>query len=84
MTAETLWVAETRPCKDPECDGTSEPEGDPAIRYWACTTCGYEFGYERVGQAADGCSLGIPEDTRRRAMAPPESRVFLGTIGRRP
>jgi hypothetical protein len=80
MAAEP-WVGETRPCPDTECGGTAEPEGEASLRYWACTTCGYEFGYERLG-AGDGCALGIPVGTRQAAMS--AAGPVLVQIRRRP
>lgn len=94
------WVDEPVPCFDPECaevGGMAEPESDGDLRYYACTTCGYEGGYEQVRQDAGGCQLGIPEEIRVKysASQPPgvvtleagsaRRSVFLGTtIGRRP
>lgn len=50
--------------------------------YYACTTCGFEFGYRIVKQPAEGtCSLGVGEDVRRRFG--PAEPVML-QIGRRP
>jgi hypothetical protein len=84
-----LWSDEPVPCFDPECaeaGGVAEPESDGELRYYACTTCGYEGGYEQVRQDAGACSLGIPEEVRRAASPAPEPQpVFLGSmIGRRP
>jgi hypothetical protein len=90
------WVDEPVPCGDPECaeaGGMAEPESDGELRYYACTTCGYEFGYEMARQDEGACSLGIPEEVRRAAsinpgsIAPAQEKppVFLSTtIGRRP
>lgn len=81
-------------CLDSDCGGIAEPEEELAegglLRYWACAACGCEFGYELVKDeaAAGTCSMGIPEDVRRKASLAPASGqpgVFLGaTIGRRP
>ena len=96
------WVDEPVTCGDPECaeatgQKTAMPESDGELRYYACTECGYESGYEQARQDAGACQLGVPEEVRLRysASQPPgvmtlvsgdERRsVFLGTtIGRRP
>lgn len=76
------WVDESVPCRDEECPGRAEPEGDMETWYYACTTCGFEFGYRIVKQPAEGtCSLGVGEDVRRRFG--PAEPVML-QIGRRP
>jgi hypothetical protein len=88
-------VDEPVPCLDPECaekGGMAEPESDGELRFYACTTCGYEGNYQMVRQSSDACSLGIPEEVRRAASFDPRQDrpsagqpVFLGTtIGRRP
>jgi hypothetical protein len=83
------WVDEPVPCGDPECaekGGLGFPEADGELRYYACTTCGYEFGYEMTRQPEGTCQLGIPEEVRRIASIVPAQEkqpVFLGTIGRR-
>jgi hypothetical protein len=59
--AELPWTAESRPCYDPECAGTAEPEQDGDHRYWACAACGFAFGYEKVAQTATVCSAGVPQ-----------------------
>lgn len=69
------WSEKARPCGDPDCDGTAEPEGDQELRYFSCDVCGFEFGYQRVTTElaeVGGCSLGIPADVRRAASAPME------------
>lgn len=84
------WVDEPVPCGDPECTGMAEPEADGELRYYACTTCGFESGYEMTRQPEGTCQLGVPEDVRRLASVPPAQQsagqpVFFGTsIGRRP
>jgi hypothetical protein len=83
------WVDEPVPCGDPECaetGGRAEPESDGELRYYACTTCGFEFGYEMTRQSEGTCQLGISEEVRRAASIAPAQEpqpVFLGTIGRR-
>jgi len=84
-----LWVDETVPCYDPECaqdGGRAEPETDGDHRYFACTSCGYEFGYALVQQPEGSCAIGAGEETRRRFSQPaagPGAPVLL-QIGRRP
>ena len=72
------------PCFDPECaavGGVGEPEQDGEHRYFACTVCGNEFGWERVISETlaldpDGaCSIGVPEDVRRVVSAPMEAAM---------
>ncbi len=81
-------------CLDSECGGVSEPEEELTdggiMRYWTCTACSMEFGYEVIKDenAVEGtCSLGIPAAVRERASLPVPGKpagVFLGSIGRRP
>ena len=81
-------------CIDSDCGSIAEPEEELTegglLRYWTCTVCGCEFGYETVKDeaAAGSCQLGIPQAVRERvSISPPDkpARVFLGaTIGRRP
>ena len=89
------WVDEPVPCGDPECaaaGGMAEPESDGVLRYYACTTCGFETGYQTAGQDENACAAGVPEEVRRAVSispdrtAPPRGGqpVFVGTIGRRP
>lgn len=83
-----------RACLDSECGGRAEPEEELAegglLRYWSCTVCLMEFGYEVVKEESAGgsCALGIPAAVRDRVSRPvPDkpARVFLGsTIQRRP
>lgn len=66
-------TAETRPCADPSCSGTAEPEQDGDHAYYVCDNCEYHFGYHRVTvglQMGDPCSVGIPETVRRAASRP--------------
>ena len=84
------WVDEPVPCGDPECaevyGSMAEPESDGELRYYACITCGYEFGYEMTRQPEGTCQLGVPEEVRRIASREPaqeQQPVFLGAIGRR-
>lgn len=77
-----MWVDAEQPCRDPECDGTAEPEQDGDFSYYACSRCGYEFGYQQVRRDAGSCQLGVPETVRRRADTTP-APTFLGTVGRR-
>lgn len=62
-------------CADPECGQVAEPEQDGDLHYWACTGCGYTFGFIQITQPfhadSDGtCSVGVPETIRRAASAP--------------
>lgn len=88
---------QNRYCLDSDCAGIAEPQEEPqggpgsVLRYYVCSQCDMEFGYELVtnpdAPGADGgaCSLGIPESVRRVASVPPEGKgVFIGSIGRRP
>lgn len=71
----------------PACGGPAEPEEEDGLLKYVCTGCQYELGHTRLTQADDACSLGVPEEVRRRSSLPqaePELPVFLGTIGRRP
>lgn len=79
------WVERCEPCMDEDCEGIAEPEQDGDIRYWACTRCGTEFGYQRVSQPQPGaCQLGLPEETRRAlSKVPVQGRTFV-VIGKRP
>jgi hypothetical protein len=84
-------LADTRPCADPSCSGTAEPEQDGDHAYHVCDTCQYHFGYTRITvglQPGDPCSIGIPEATRRAHSRPmtdtrPSTPPLL-QIGRRP
>lgn len=73
-----IWQDKTVPCADSECDGQGEPDGDNELKYYTCDNCGYEFGYQRIPQTvisedqAGNCSVGIPEEVRRRASVPME------------
>ena len=81
-------------CPDPECfDGSgrsrAELEHDGEHRYFACSTCGYSFGYQQVAAAESetGCPVGIPEHIRRAATpagASGRPAPVLLQIGRRP
>ena len=79
MTAEPQ-VEQWRPCRDSECEGLAFPEQDGETLYWACSACGYEFGWQQQAQTEGSCSLGISEETRRSmgAAIPSESpKVFM-------
>lgn len=90
------WRDQAVPCRDPECAGSAEPDGDAELRFYACDTCGFEFGYSRpetVAVSASGnCSVGIPEEIRlahSRAMETVLAEQDRGSapllqIGRRP
>jgi hypothetical protein len=84
MSTQAPWIEETRPCGDPGCQGQGEPEEDGDLHYYACTTCGYEYGWEFQKQTTPGCQLGVPEDIRRRAQPPQKQGPISVTIGRRP
>lgn len=82
---------QNRFCIDSDCAGIAEPEEEltegGTLRYFSCTRCQTEFGYEvvRDEDAAPSCQLGIPEGVRRAAsLAPQDKGVFIGSIGRRP
>jgi hypothetical protein len=83
MTSPAPWVDAPRPCFDPEGPGTAQPEEDGSLRYYACDSCGYEGGFEQVRVPQGSCSLGIPEDVRRKASHAPPEPVLL-QIGKRP
>ncbi len=60
----------SRPCVDPECGGTAEPEQEGDHRFYECLACGYAFDWYRVTEdttESDSCSAGVPEDVRRAA-----------------
>jgi rubredoxin len=63
----------------PDCGGPAEPEEDAETRYWSCTLCEYEFGWERLA-TADTCSIGVPAALQATGPA----TVFIERIGRRP
>jgi hypothetical protein len=74
------WVEEHVPCRDPECPGPAEPEGDDEVRWFAYMEGGMEFGYQRAVAAPQGtCQLGISEGARLRVSGPVPVQ-----IGRRP
>lgn len=82
-----LWVEETRPCRDEECPGSADPEQDGDTRYWACTLCGMEFGFERTPQPVqDACAIGVAPEVRQRFSSPADGRPAPVpiSIGRRP
>ncbi len=63
-------------CADPECAQVAEPEQDGDLHYWACTGCGYTFGFTyHAGAPAEHCAVGVPEPVRRAASAPMESAL---------
>jgi hypothetical protein len=82
----STWVDELVKCRDPECAGQAEPEQDgDDLRYYACTTCGFEFGHVRVRQQSGTCQLGVPETVRARFSQPAgQAAPVLLQIGRRP
>lgn len=100
MELTSNHVGESVACRDPECadaagnPSAAEPEQDGEHRYYACTTCGFAFGFERAQavavNSAGTCAVGIPEDLRRRASAAMEGALaatpppLLLQIGRRP
>lgn len=100
---QELGQESERPCFDPSCaaeGGVGEPEQDGDHRYFTCTLCGNDYGWERVEtsvlvEAPDGsCSVGVPESIRRAASGGMEKAladqakagpVDLGmSIGKRP
>lgn len=62
-------------CFDPECmderghRSWAEPEQDGDVTFYACQTCGGEFGYRRMTPvgAAGTCAAGISAETRSAA-----------------
>lgn len=73
MSELVAWQDTRKPCPDQECGGLAEPESDLELHFYACSECGYEFGYQRVSdEEADTCQLGVSEDVRRAASAPAE------------
>lgn len=84
--------AEAKPCRDPECSGTAEVDMDGSHKYWSCTICGYEFGWElekptEVAGEGESCSVGVPMGMRQLVSTVAENAaqsVDLGaTIGKR-
>lgn len=78
------------------CGGRAEPEEEDGLTKYACTVCGYEFGFTQV-RVEDDCQLGIPEPLRLAGRSidipfDPDTlteegrRVFLGAtiFSRRP
>lgn len=87
----------SRPCPDPECGGTAEPEQDGDHLYFECTRCGYAAGYHKAEQPtlaanqSGHCSVGVPEAVRRAASAAMDNALTAAStlgpllqIGRRP
>lgn len=75
-TLDALDIGAQVVCKNPECKGIAEPEQDGDHGYWACTTCGFEFGYHKIEttqlavDAAGSCAIGVPESIRRAFSGP--------------
>lgn len=46
------------------CLGIAELEEEDGLRKWVCPDCGGEFGFARISQPEETCSLGIPENIR--------------------
>jgi hypothetical protein len=78
LDLDTVDVAELRDCEDRECleengPKTAEPEQDGDHKYWACTVCGFEFGWVKIDSqpisaSAEGhCAVGVPAELRRAA-----------------
>lgn len=96
--AAAPFYERNRFCLDSDCAGIAEPEeesqGGPGtlLRWWRCSRCEMEFGYELVANpdapgSESACQLGIPEGVRRAISIEPDRKsgpVFLGGIGRRP
>lgn len=63
------------------CDGMADAEQDGPVTYYACPSCGQEFGHDVRRPDGPLCAAGLP-----LAVPAPEDRsVFLGsTIPRRP
>jgi hypothetical protein len=70
------------PCRDPDCSGLGEEEVDGNVRYRVCTTCGFEYAYERVEVSGtqEVCAIGVPEALRRAASEPMEQAMRPKTI----
>lgn len=89
VTPASSRIDEAVPCADPECltdtgdRNLAEPEQDGDHTYYACTACGYSFGYQRletVAVNAEGaCAVGVPEPLRRAASAAMEQAVAAET-----
>jgi hypothetical protein len=62
----------------PSCSRLAEPEQDGDLIYYACESCGYEFGYRQARQEGM-CAAGIMP-----LPSPEPAQVFIGSIGRRP
>lgn len=85
-TMHEASVGQTAACGDPECEGYAEQEVDGDHRYMECTTCGFTWGYERVGEASDGtCAIGVPEPIRLAASgeAPRQAESVPVTLTRK-
>ena len=88
ITGSGGWIDEqVSGCGDPRCPGPSEPEQDDDLRYYACVTCGTEWGYAKVRSTSSGetCQLGVPEGVRSRFSQPAgRPEPVLLQIGRGP
>lgn len=84
---ETYQVERSVKCLDSDCDGSAVQESDfqsggGILTYWVCGECEMEFGHSlerRPAETGGSCQLGVPEPVRRAS-----SKVFIGTIARRP
>lgn len=79
------WEDESRPCGDPECSGVAEPEGDADLRYYACSECGFEEGWQQTTTSLvvqdDHCSIGVSAEVRRAASEPMEKAMRQRAAG---
>lgn len=56
-----------------------EPELDGDLQYYECEECGHTWGWKKIEATDPGsCSLGVPEDVRRRASVGMESTLSRG------
>lgn len=67
----------------PNCGGKAEPEQEDDVLFYACG-CGNYFGYRTVQQDEDTCAAGLPFAKLAESQLDDGTKVFIGTIGRRP
>jgi hypothetical protein len=57
------------------CGGQAEPEQDGDLLFFACPSCGGEFGHRRAASESPLCAAGLPISVTEPEGTP----VFLGT-----
>ena len=84
--SDQVWVDEVVHCRDTECPGLAEPDGDSETQMYVCAVCGFEFGYRMVRKPADSgtCAIGVSPEVRMRLGADPRPQPVMVSIGRRP